>query len=112
VAEAVAAREGLELAAQLGLTKVILESDSAVLVAALTSEIADRSIIVGLCQDIQELRMVFSSFKVHFVCRQANFLADRCVKEVSSESPFKVWLNCLPNWLEEAAALDCNPVLN
>jgi hypothetical protein len=100
VAEAVAARDGLELAAQLGLMKVILEIDSAVLVAALTSEGTDRSIIAGLCHDIQEQSSVFSS------------LADLCVKEVSCASPVKIWLNCLPHWLEEAAALDCNPALN
>lgn len=71
----------------------------------------DKSVIAGICHDIQELGRSFSSFKGLFVRRDANSLANRCVKEVSVESPVRIWLDCLPRWLEEAAARDCNLVL-
>jgi hypothetical protein len=85
-----------------------LESDIAVLVTALNSSTLDRSVVGGICHDIRELSRSFSSFQVCFVRREANSLADRCVNEVSVESPVKLWLNCFPQWLEEATALDCN----
>jgi ribonuclease HI len=110
VADAIAAHDGLMLAAQQGYTQVILESDSVVLVVALNSSTLDRSVVGGICHDIRELSRSFSSFQVCFVRREANSLADRCVKEVSVESPVKIW-NCFPQWLKEAAALDCNPAM-
>jgi ribonuclease HI len=110
VADAIAAHDGLMLAAQQGYTQVILESDSVVLVVALNSSTLDRSVVGGICHDIRELSRSFSSFQVFFVRREANSLADRCVKEVSVESPVKI-CNCFPQWLKEAAALDCNPAM-
>jgi hypothetical protein len=92
VAEAAAAYDGLQLAGQLGATKIILESDSSVLVNALNSTCMDRSVIAGLC------------FKVCFTHREANSLADKCVKEVTMEYPSVCWLNGIPPWLEEEGA--------
>jgi hypothetical protein len=39
------------------------------------SRVFSRSIIAGLCPDIQEQSRVFPSFKVRFVRRQANSLS-------------------------------------
>jgi ribonuclease HI len=111
VAEAAAARDGLELARQLGMAKIIFECDNSVLVSALKSTSRVRSIIAGLCHDIQELGKMFSSFKVCCVRREANSEPDRCVKEASCESSDQLWLNCIPMWLREAAASECNPAL-
>jgi ribonuclease HI len=104
VAEARAAKDGLELALQLGHQRVVLESDSSILVSAIKSSTEDRSIIAGIRRDIRELCRLFISFEVNFVRREANSLADRCAKEVSVDSPVRDWYD----WLLEAAANDCN----
>jgi ribonuclease HI len=94
-AEALVAYDGLKIAALQGFAGIALESDSAV-VAALNSSSLDRLALAGICHDIQELSRLFSDFKVYFVRREANALADRCVKEVSCETPFLLWLDCFP----------------
>jgi ribonuclease HI len=104
VAEARAAKDGLELALQLGHQRVVLESDSSILISAIKSSTEDRSIITGIWRDIRELCRLFISFEVNFVRREANSLADRCAKEVSVDSPVRDWYD----WLLEAAANDCN----
>jgi ribonuclease HI len=94
VAEALSARDGLLLAGQLAASNVVLECDSLVLVKALQESLLDRSPI---------------AVKVCFIRRQGNSLADRCVKEVSADFPSVSWLACIPQWLKDAAATDCNP---
>jgi hypothetical protein len=54
------------------------------------------------------LVFVFSSFSVRFVKPEANSLADRCVREVSGSTPELYWSDCIPQWLQDAAADDCN----
>jgi ribonuclease HI len=110
-AEALAAYDGLKIAALQDFARIVLESDSVVLVAALNSSSLDRSAVAGICHDIRELSRSFSDFKVYFVRREANALADRCVKEISCETRFLLWLDCFPLWIEEAAAADCNPAM-
>lgn len=62
-AEAEAERDGLVLASQLRLSKVILESDNSTLANALKSTTMDRSLIASLWYDITELCRSLSSFK-------------------------------------------------
>lgn len=63
-AEALAAKEGLELAVENGYDKVVLEVDCSGLKMLLSSDDATRSSIGGLCFDITELSRSFSSFRV------------------------------------------------
>jgi ribonuclease HI len=108
VAEALAAREGLKLARQLEFSDIILESDSSILVRILNEEVPDRSLIAGIWHECRELCMSFNNVKVCYVPREGNFLADKCVKEASADAPVLVWLADVPQWLKDAAAMDCN----
>lgn len=83
-AEALAAREGLELAVELGFDRVILEVNSQGLVNLLKDPAAIRSSIGGLCFDISELGKSFSDFVVKWVCRDANSVAHVCASTVSA----------------------------
>jgi hypothetical protein len=49
----------------------------------------------------------FHNVKVCFTRREGNTLADRCVKEASSNSPVVSWFAVIPQWLKDAAAKDC-----
>ncbi|CAN6177086.1 unnamed protein product [Urochloa humidicola] len=100
------------LAEQVAASNVILESDSLVLVKALNEEVLNRSLIAGIVHEFRELCKSFNNVRVCFVRREGNSLADRCVKEVSVHSPVLSWRACIPQWLQDAAATDCNLHLN
>jgi hypothetical protein len=82
-AEALAAKEGLELAMENGYNRVILEVDCSNLKMMLGADNGMRSTIGGLCFDITELGRNFIDFKVAWVCREANSVAHYCVTMVS-----------------------------
>jgi len=82
-AEALATREGLELAAELGLDWVILEVDCQELSKLLLSQHSTSSCIGGLCFDVIELGKMFSEFCIRWVRRDAKSVANFCASTVS-----------------------------
>ena len=74
-AEALAAKEGRELAAELGYQRVILESDCQSLRSLLRDPSSRRSVIGGPCFDITELGRELDEFRVEWVCRGAKSVA-------------------------------------
>lgn len=76
--ELLAARDGLALASQRGLDKVILESDNLTMVNMLRDGIGNRSVFYGLWQEIQELSRSFVFFKL-FVCLQGRQWCSTCM---------------------------------
>lgn len=111
-AEAMAAKEGLELAQEIGLNRVILEVDSQELVNMLKNLTSFRSSIGGLCFDISELGRSFSEFDVKWVRREANMVAHVCAATVSALERSFFWIDFVPDWLVSLAAADCTPVMN
>lgn len=109
-AEALAAKEGIELAVELGLERVILEVDCLGLVNLLKDTEASRSSIGGLCFDIAELGNNFREFRVEWVRREANSVAHACACRVSSSERSFFWLDSIPDWLRVLAAGDCIPI--
>lgn len=111
-AEAMSAREGLELAIENGYDKVILEVDCSNLKALLEDQGGVRSAIGGLCFDISELSREFRDFKIFWCSRGANSVAHRCAQMVSATERSVFWLDYFPVWLLELAAEDCKPAVN
>jgi ribonuclease HI len=110
-AEALAAKEGLELALEIGYDSVILEVDCQCLRTLLKDPASMRSSIGGLCLDIKELGRSFIDFRVEWVFREANSVAHYCAYMVlATERSF--WLDYVPDWLTGLSAADCTPVLN
>lgn len=70
-AEAMAAKEGLELAVEKGYDRVILEVDCRGLKTLLDDRSCLRSLIGGICSDIIELGRSFIEFRVEWVGREA-----------------------------------------
>ena len=71
-AEAMVAKEGLELAVENGYDRVILEIDCCGLKTLIENRTGLRSSIGGLCFDTTEIRRSFVDFRVEWVCRDAN----------------------------------------
>jgi len=107
--EALAARDGLQLAGEQGHANVILEVDNLVLVNLLRSEDGGRSVISGLWQEIRELGRGFSGFKLLHVNREGNVAAHVCASLPTESNPEFFWSDCFPTRLEEAIQNDCNP---
>jgi len=107
--EALAARDGLQLAGEQGHANVILEVDNLVLVNLLRSEDGGRSVISGLWQEIRELGRGFSGFKLLHVNREGNVAAHVCASLPTESNPEFFWSDCFPTRLEEAVQNDCNP---
>ena len=75
--EAIAACNGLRLAAQLGMINIILETDATLLATALKSEQIDRSPIDCIVRQIRDfMRSEFSSCSVSVCSRSCNNVAD------------------------------------
>lgn len=108
-AEALAAKEGLELAMENGYDKVILEVDCSNLKSLIANDTGWTSAIGGLCFDITELSRNFAEFKVEWVYREANSVGHCCASMVSCTERASFWLDHIPEWLEILAATDCNP---
>jgi hypothetical protein len=74
-AEAMVAKEGMELAVECGFERIVLEVDCSALKMVLKSADGMRSPIGGLCFDITELCRSFDMFRVNWVSRDANSVA-------------------------------------
>ena len=68
-----------------------------------------RTEVGGLCFDITELGKSFREFKVAWVRRGANSVADHCAHMVSATERCFFWFESFPEWLLDLAAIDCNP---
>jgi ribonuclease HI len=82
--EAEAIRDGVKLAADMGLQDVIVESDALEVVNLLKDPDASRSLITSICQEIKERSRVFSSFEINHVNMLANIAAHSCAHRASA----------------------------
>lgn len=110
-AEATAAKMGLELAVENGYDRVVLEVDCRGLQTLLEDRSSVRSVIGGICFDIIELGRSFVDFKVQWVCREANLVADCCASMVSATERSLFWLDYVPDWLLGLATADYTRVV-
>ena len=92
-AEAVTTMEGLELLAENGYDKAVLEVDCSGLKTLLDGDDGMRSAIGGICFDIIELGRGFVDFRVAWVRREANSVAHCCACTVSATERSFFWLN-------------------
>jgi hypothetical protein len=109
-AEALAARDGLLLAAELAVEKIVLEVDNLPLFNFLRSDEEERSEVAGLCQEIRELSRLFRGFNLSFLNREGNKAAHLCASLTSSGNPVTSWLNIFPAFLVQVAETDCKHV--
>ena len=83
--ESYAIRDGIQLAIDLGYTRIYVESDAKEMVCMCNSECSERSAVVDVCHEIMELLGGFTCCGLVYVQREANVAAHRCAKRATEE---------------------------
>ena len=89
--EALACKDSLIFASQLGVQNVAVETDCLQLVQLWNKRDSQRSIIDSTLKEIAELSLAFQSFTLSFVSRICNKVAHSLAKEVSASHRSETW---------------------
>ena len=81
--EALVCRQAVKFATEIGLTRVVIEGDSAVIVNALTMPNGDQTSYGNIIEDICALASGFQLVEFHHVTRACNSVADALAKKAS-----------------------------
>jgi ribonuclease HI len=107
--EALAVRDGVRLAADLGLSRVEVETDAKEVVSLWKDRSNGRSEVAAILHEIEELSSTMDFFKLDFIGRMANEGAHLCAKQASSSRRRCLWLNYIPTFLVQCLHNDCKP---
>ena len=105
-AELLACRRALHLAQEMGITKIVLETDSVEVASKLTREGQDRSFYGPLVAEIKCLLDGFGDFSVQAVRRTANEAAHRLAKEGCVNKVCNTWVGSPPEYIVNRLVLD------
>jgi ribonuclease HI len=105
-AELLACRQGLEVAKELGLGKVLLETDCSTVVSKLQCEEKDRSIHGHLVEEIKVLLRDFAEVGVRHASRSCNGAAHSLAKDGCVNKLCKTWVGVPPGYLVDILASD------
>ena len=89
--EALACRDGLALAQQFGMQQVTMETDCQESVTLWHAAEHQRSSVLALLREIQELSSLFQNFTLSFSGRNCNRVAHVLAKQVSGSVPSGRW---------------------
>ena len=95
--EALAAATALALAEDLGMTRVILEGDSLVIIKALREEEQFLSPIGLLLEDVRMLSLSFKKLLYSHTKREGNSVAHNLTRYTNSIPDFLVWMEDVPS---------------
>ncbi|XP_074300279.1 uncharacterized protein LOC141631518 [Silene latifolia] len=106
IAEAKAAEFGLRAAVQMGLTNVVLESDSATLITMLKSKSLPANYLGRIGNVILELANAFSCIRFNFVRREGNGVAHSMAHLMPFDYSTRFWVGSLPEHIVALVDLD------
>jgi ribonuclease HI len=106
VAEAFAARRGVELCSAMGFTAVIFEGDSQMIVKALLVDETQPSSFDSIVADTQLLLSSFPQWQVRFVRRTDNDVAHRLARMAVKHKVSHVWVESIPSSISDAICKD------
>ncbi|KAK5825351.1 hypothetical protein PVK06_020175 [Gossypium arboreum] len=90
LAEAMAVLHGLQFARDMGFSRVILESDSKMVIRNLQASEEDYSETMRITWDVKTLARGFASCRFEFFKREGNTLVHAMASEAMKHSPFWV----------------------
>jgi ribonuclease HI len=110
-AEAMACRDGLLMAAHLGINRVWLETDCQEVVRLWQAGSKQRSSIGAILKEIDDLSTRFQGFKFSFVSRSCNEVAHILAKQVTGDTRMG-WWSSTPACVSHLLTSFCNLALN
>jgi hypothetical protein len=105
--EALAVRDGVRLVADLGLSRVEVQTDAKEVVSLWKDRSNGRSKVAAILHEIEELSSNMEFFKLGFIGRKANEGAHLCAKQASSSRHMCLWINYIPTFLVQCLQNDC-----
>lgn len=99
IIEALAVRDGIRLACDLGLSNILLETDAKEVVNLWRGREQGRSEIASILTEIEELSGNLESFQLNSIGRDANEGAHLCAKQASASRRRCLWINYVPLFL-------------
>jgi ribonuclease HI len=105
-AELLACRHAVNLAKELGLRKIALETDCSGVVAKLQASDKNRSIHGPLVEEIKASLGELDDFRVLHVRRSGNAVAHKLAKDGCMNKCCNRWVQSLPDFVLNLAALD------
>ena len=94
--KALACLKVVQFALELGLTRVVFEGDSIVIINALPHGVDDMASFGNILDNIRMHSVVFQFVEFVYVNRSCNTVADALAKKAKSDVGVQVWLNDLP----------------
>ena len=104
--EALAAATALALAEDLGMTRVILEGDSLVIIKALREEEQFLSPIGLLLEDVRMLSLSFQKLLYSHTKREGNSVTHNLARYTNSIPDFLVWMEDIPQCIQSFIQVD------
>ncbi|CAM0954444.1 unnamed protein product [Alopecurus aequalis] len=96
VAEALACRDGVQLCHDAKAVHVVLETDCQSLIELWKTREKNRSEVLSVLNDIQDISKEFTSFSFTYIGRAANLVAHRLAKQTSVARPESTWVHQAP----------------
>ena len=106
VAEALACRQAVKFATKIGLTRVVIEGDSTVIINVLTMANGDQTSYGNILEDIFAQASGFQLIDFHHVPRVCNSVADALAKKASTVTSLQVWLEDSPLYISPLVLRD------
>jgi hypothetical protein len=107
VAKVETCRRGLQLAKDMGVQRIAIETYSKLVADMWQSRSTNRSEIKPILCDIESRSLDFFSFLLDHVNHVANLVAHACAKETSSGFHENLRMNVIPNFLARIVQKDC-----
>ena len=104
--EALACRQSVQLAREIGINEVVFEGDSAIIVQALKHGQADQSVYGHILDDVTQQTSQFLFCEFSHVSRLCNKVADILAKKARVGSVSQVWLEDFPREITSLAFAD------
>jgi ribonuclease HI len=105
-AELMACHRAVQVAQNMGVTKIVLETDCLSATRMLRSKDLDRSGHGPLVEDIKELLKSFEGVAISHVRRTGNVVAHRFAKVGCLNKLCNIWVEVLPDFVLNQIALD------
>ncbi|KAF7814434.1 uncharacterized protein G2W53_028403 [Senna tora] len=94
--EALAIKKGVEVARQMGVTDLVVESDSRLVIDMLNSNCNDSSLLCSICVSILDICLDFNDVFFKWIPRACNMCADKICKAARHVAGEQIWQDSLP----------------